>query len=137
MAGAMMTDAAPSSLRLVLNVGGVRFETTRQVRPPARSACAASRPLAQPPLPRRRRPPPPSSAPPRRLKTAAHFLQTIEKSLMLIGLVDTVSEGRSGLGLGLGLADAHRTGRHGEGRPQCLQPNPPPASPTTQPLRPA
>ena len=33
------------------------------------------------------------------------------------------SEGRSGLGLGLGLADAHRTGRHGEGRPQRLQPN--------------
>ena len=35
------------------------------------------------------------------------------------------SEGRSGLGLGLGLADAHRAGRHGEGRPQRLQPNPP------------
>ena len=33
------------------------------------------------------------------------------------------SEGRSGLGLGLGLADARRTGRHGEGRPQRLQPN--------------
>ena len=50
MAGAMMTDSAPSSLRIVLNVGGVRFETTRQ---------------------------------------------TIEKSLMLIGLVDTVRAGFS------------------------------------------
>lgn len=46
----MTTDSAPSSLRIVLNVGGVRFETTRQ---------------------------------------------TIEKSLMLIGLVDTVRAGFS------------------------------------------
>ena len=50
LAGAMTTDSAPSSLRIVLNVGGVRFETTRQ---------------------------------------------TIEKSLMLIGLVDTVRAGFS------------------------------------------
>ena len=62
----MTTDSAPSSLRIVLNVGGVRFETTRQ---------------------------------------------TIEKSLMLIGLVDTVRAGFSA--------------------------SSPPAQPTTQSLRPA